>query len=315
MRKARVKHPRMRPGDRRLLCHVADVRQSTAPRTDHAGPVPAFLTSTDVIRFLAALLICALPLGPTAAVEVTAQDSTDEYLISGATVLDQQFPDAAAAISCETCHWRIVVICESGSLDDRRGCESLPDTCDARRAEVWRAMGPDAPAVGDPAWEFRGVTCLRDIPVAVAHVSGLIPDIARQAIPPLRAGSNPGTTTITNFPTAFFSGQPADHSLPTLDIAGARVTIHVRPAWRWDFGHGQPLLTDQPGSGLRTSAVQHRFPRRGIYRVRVAATWFANYDINDATGFSVSDTITQSAAFDIRVREARRFMTIKRSTR
>lgn len=281
---------------------------------DHAGRPAPSLTSQPVIRFLVAILVALTIAAPSSAVDVGVDDSTDEYLISGRTVLDTQFPDAPEALACEDCHWRVLVICTSGSLDDRRGCESLPDVCDARRAEVWRAIAPIAPDLGDPLWEYRGLICLHDPPVALATVSTTIPELVRQAVPPLIAGSLPATVSLTNLPTSFYSGQPAAHALPTTQIAGARVTIHLQPTWRWDFGHGQPLLTNAPGQRARNSSVQHVFPRRGIYRIRVETTWHATYDVNDASGFTVSDVITQSTAFDLRVHEARRFLMNKGSS-
>lgn len=314
MRKARVKHPKMRPGDRGILCHEPGPRQSTAPQTDHAGVPAPFLTSLSVTRFLLALTLALTFLAPAEAVEIGSDDTSDEYLISGTTVLDARFPDAADAITCPDCHWRIVVICTSGSLDDRRGCESLPDSCDARRAEVWRAIAPSAPPLGDALWEYRGLTCLHDPPVAVTTVSTRIPELVRQAVPPLAAGSLPASTSLTNLPTSFYAGQPAAHALPTVRIAGARVTIHLEPTWHWDFGHGQPLFTSLPGRRARHSAVQHVYPRRGIYRISLGTTWRATYDINDAVGFPVSDVITQSTSFDLRIREARRFLQTPRSS-
>ena len=314
MRKARVKHPRMRPGDRGILCHVLGPRQSTAPQTDHAEASVPFLTSTDVTRFLLALALTLTVAVPAHGVDVGVDDTADEYLISGSTVLDGSSPDAAAALACPDCHWRVVVICDSGSLDDRRGCDALPTVCDTRRAELWRAIAPAQPPLGDPAWEYRGVICLRDAPVAVSVVATAIPELVRQAVPPLAAGSLPANTSLTQLPTSFFSGQPAAHVLPPIRVSGARVTIHLQPTWRWDFGHGSPIVTKAPGRRARTSAVQHRFPRRGIYRIRVDTTWHATYDINDATGFVVSDPITQSAHFDLRIREARRFLLHPRST-
>ena len=314
MRKARVKHPRMRPGDRAILCHVPGLRQSTAPQTDHAEASAGFLTSPDVIRFLLGLVLALSVAVPAQGVDVGVDDTADEYLISGTTVLDGSSPDAADALACSDCHWRVVVICDSGSLDDRRGCETLPTDCDARRAEVWRAIAPTQPPLGDPTWEYRGVICLHDAPVAVSAVATAIPELVRQAVPPLAAGSLPASTSLTQLPTSFFSGQPAAHSLPSIRISGARVTMHLQPTWRWDFGHGSALVTESPGRRARASAVQHTYPRRGIYRVRVDTTWHATYDINDATGFTVAETITQSAQFDLRIREARRFLSYTRST-
>lgn len=304
----------MRPGDRDILCHVPGSRPSTAPQRDHAGLRTPFLTSSDVPKFLAALLLTGLFLAPANALDVTSDDTADEYLISGAVVIDASFADTAGAANCVDCHWRIVAICDGGSLDDRRGCESLDLVCDARRAEVWRAIAVETPPIGDPSWEYRGVSCLSHAPVSVATVAQTIPELVRKAVPILRAGSAPAGTTLTNFPTSFFTGQSAAHSLSPAIVEGSAVTLHLQPQWRWDFGHGQPITTSVPGSADKSSAIAHRFPRRGLYRVRVDATWFATYDINGVRGFTAPDPISQSMVFDIRVREARRFLLSRRST-
>ena len=250
---------------------------------------------------------------PAAAVDVTPDDVTDTYEISGAVILNGAFPEAQQAAGCSNCHWRVIRICTGGSLDDRRGCEQLPYPCIGDRAEVWRADAEVAPPVGDPLWQYRGLTCLTDAPVPAAPVLLAVPDLARQQVPGMHPGSKPSTTTLTNLPTAFFSGQPAAFDPEPVVVAGARVQLHLRPSWIWNFGHGSPLETTAPGSPVRISAVSHRYPRRGIYRVRVEAAWSATYDVNGIAGFRVADDIHQTAWFDLRVKEARRFLTNQRS--
>ena len=264
-----------------------------------------------MFRFLVPLVVLIGLAVPAAAVDVTADDTVDEYVISGAVVLNAGFPEAREAAGCSNCHWRIVRICTAGSLDERRGCDQLPNDCTADRAEVWRADAEVAPPVGDPLWQYRGITCLDDPPVSAAPVVAAVPELARQAVPELQPGSRPPHTTLTNLPTAFFSGQSGAIDPPAMTVAGARVRLHLRPIWTWDFGHGTPTITAAPGSPVRTSAVQHRFPRRGIYRVRVQCTWHATYELNGIPGFVVDD-LHQTGWFDLRVKEARRFLTTNR---
>lgn len=278
------------------------------------GGWAAFLTSRSVRKYLALLLGLMLILGPTAnavAIDVVADDTADEYLISGPAYLDSSFGEATAATDCADCHWRVLVICASGSLDDRRGCDQLPLAC-PRIAEVWRADAVEAPPIGDPLWQYRGVMCLTHPPVLTREVHAQLPELVRQQVPPLRAGSRPHRITVTNLPTAFFSGQP-ERLDPELRVAGAVVRLHLEPAWTWDFGHGQPVLTHRAGTPQSTSPVRHRFPRRANYRVRVDARWHATYDVNGIPGSPVPDDITQSAWFDLQVREARRFLTPRRT--
>lgn len=312
MRKARVKRPRTRPGDRRLFCHAPGSGPSTGSGSRRVVHRLSALTSPPVLRFLLTLLMTAACTVPAAAITVVGDDVADEYVISGAAFLNASTPAAQEAAGCTGCHWRVVRICAAGSLDERRGCDQLPYPCDADRAEVWRADAPTLPPVGDPLWEYRGLMCLDGAPVPVASVQAVVPDLARQAVPALRPGSAPGPATLTNLRTAFSSGQQTDDP-PQVLVNGARVQLHLHPRWTWNFGHGNPLVTTHAGTATATSAVAHVYPRRGIYRVVVSSAWNATYDVNGIAGPPVAETIRQSAWFDIRVKEARRYSTITRS--
>lgn len=313
MRKARVKRPRTRPGDRHVLCHVPEPCASTAPESGKVVHSPRSLTSAAVKRFLTATLLFLLLPAPASAVDVVGDDVADEYVISGATYLDGSALAAPEAATCVGCHWRVVRICDAGSLDDRRGCEQLPISCASDVAEVWRADGEVQPPIGDPAWEYRGLMCLRHPPVSVVIADVAITDLVRQAVPALRPGSAPHSYTLTNLHTAFFSGQPIGAD-PVASVAGALVQLHLRPQWTWDFGHGPTLTTTHPGDATRYSAVRHRYPKRGIYRVNVLCTWSATYEVNGIGGNTVPQPVQQTAWFDLRVKEARRYLVHQRST-
>lgn len=106
----------------------------------------------------------------------------------------------------------------------------------------------------------------------------------------------------------FRSGQPAGFAAPSATVAGVQVSIRATPSWTWDFGQGAVQTTSNAGAPWPGSGVRHSYPRRGIYRVRVTATWNAVYDANGVTDLPVDGVLTQSAWFDLRVREARRFL-------
>lgn len=271
------------------------------------------LASPIVLRFLIAALLAVSSVAPAAAADVVADDAADEYVISGSTILNASTPSAGDAISCTTCHWRIVRICSIGSLDERRGCDQLPYPCTADRAEIWRADAAVIPPIGDPAWEYRGLMCLDSQPVPAETVNAAVADLVRQAVPPLRPGSAPTGITLTNLRTGFFAGQ-AVADPPPVNVAGAHVQLHLHPRWVWDFGHGQPLTSSQPGMPGASSTISHVYPRRGTYRVTVASSWTATYDVNGISGLGATGAVTQSGWFNLRVKEARRYSIIKRST-
>lgn len=305
----------MRPGDLAVLCHELECAPSTPPRTDYGRGRCRLPTVSAVTRFLLACLMFLATCAPVAAVDVIADDLADEYVVSGAVLLDSSFPDAQQAATCAECQWRVVQICESGDLDSRRGCDQLPLQCPSAIAEVWFAATATPPAPGDAAWEYRGLMCLDSAPVPATSVSAVITDVARQLVPPLRPGSVPAAVSLTNLPTAFHTGQPPAFTAAPMNVAGTTVVLHLRPQWRWDFGQGTPLVTEDAGQQGPASAIRHKYSRRGTYLVRVDATWHATYDVNGIRGLAVPSDIHQSGWFTIRIREARRFQLPVRSTK
>lgn len=262
---------------------------------------PRSLGGTILLSFLANA-------APAAAAEVSANDSTDLYEISGAVILDASHAEAHAAATCTNCHWRIIHTCASGPLEDRRNCLGLPCPTAQGIAEVWRADAVQAPSVGDALWTYRGLVCLTAPPAAVMSITSAVEDLALRAVPPLKPVSQPGSTTLAGLATLFSSRQPtAVHTDPAF-VGGLAVIIHTVPTWTWDFGHGPVLTTTDPGGPWPTGHVRHTYLKRGIFRVRVTSTWRATYEVRGITDLPVDGVITQSAWFDLRVREARRFL-------
>lgn len=281
------------------------------PERTSAGAVPGFLTSSTVQRFLRAVLLTTLLalIGlPSSAVDVVADDLADAYEISGAVLLNASTPEAQGAATCGDCHWRIVRICLGGSLEDRAPCPAAPCAASTEVAEVWRALAPTRPAIGDPAWEYRGLMCLTEPPAPADAIHDSVLEHTRRMVPALSPASLPAGTTLTNLPTSFRSGQPPFLQTAPALVAGTEVTVSARPTWTWDFGHGAALTTADPGARSSRGSVRHTYPRRGLYRVRVTCVWHAVYSTRGIPDIPVPGEITQSAWFDLRVREARRFL-------
>ena len=264
-------------------------------------------------RFLRALLATLLATGsglggPAAAVDVIGNDATDTYEISGAVILDGSYAEAHEAATCSNCHWRIIRTCASGPLEDRRNCLGVPCPTAEGIAEVWRADAEAAPAIGDPLWTYRGLVCLTSPPTPVAVVATAVYDLAIRAVPPLRPASQPAASTLTGLPTLFTTGQPAMVLTEPAVVGGLTVLIHAEPTWTWDFGHGAPLTSSDPGGAWPSGRIRHVYPKRGIFRIRVTCSWHATYEVRGITELPVDGVITQSTWFDLRVREARRFL-------
>ena len=268
----------------------------------------ANLASANMWKPLYGIAACMLALAPASATEVTSDDTRDLYAISGAIILNASAPDAVAAATCTNCHWRVIRICTGGALEERRPCPGTPCSRSADTAELWRADAPAAPPVGDPAWQYRGLMCLTEPPLSAGSVDSAIHDLQLRALPALRPASQPSGTTLTGLPTYFQSGQPAQFIAVPADVAGVTVQITATPRWTWDFGHGDVMSTADPGLPYPKGRLRHTYPRRGIYRVRATTTWTAHYSARGIPDIPVSGDITQTAWFDLRVREARRFI-------
>ncbi len=301
--------------DRAIGVHCATNRAH--PHTAPKGTTPrggtTDITSRAVKSFLSALTALFLftsSVGalPAAAVDVVANDITDVYEISGSIILDASFAEARESADCASCHWRILRTCATGPLEGRRNCLGIPCVAAANIAEVWRADAPAAPPIGDPLWLYRGLVCLTTPPIAVSVVSTQVRDFTLRALPALRPASQPASTTLTGLPTIFRSSQPMLFvSTPAL-VSGLTVTVRAAPTWTWDFGQGPQLITRDAGGAWPTGRVRHTYARRGIYRVRVTTTWRAVYTVPGIPDLPVEGDISQSAWFDLRVREARRFL-------
>lgn len=294
-------------------CATGGAPSRTAPERTNTRTSDTCLTSVDVKSFrktlVAALLGVSLATVPPAlGVDVVANDGTDTFEISGAVLLDGTFPEAREAAGCTNCHWRIIHTCASGPLEDRRNCVGVPCATAEAIAEVWRADSATLPPPGDPLWMYRGLACLPDDPVALTAVASSVRDLAIRAVPPLRPATQPSGTTLTGLATIFRSNQPAELVLPPAVVGGVTVQIHSQPTWTWDFGHGAPLVTSDPGGAWPRGHIRHTYPKRGIFRVRVSCTWHATYEARGIPDLPVDGVITQSMWLDLRVREARRFL-------
>lgn len=293
-------------------CATGAARLCTAPERTRRSTTGPDLTSRAVKPFLGrlsgALLLALLPSPPAAAVDVLGNDTTDSYEISGAAILDGSFAEARDAATCSNCHWRIVRLCSPQTLDERLQCTVFPCAIESTVAEIWRADAPSRPAADDPLWTYHGLACLTGAATAVSTISPGVKDLATRAVPALRPASQPGSVTLTGLPTVFSTRQPAEvHTEPAV-VGGLTVVVHAIPTWTWDFGHGSQFATSDPGGGWPLGRIRHTYPKRGIFRVRVTSSWRATYEVRGISDLPVDGVVTQSAWFDLRVREARRFL-------
>lgn len=251
-------------------------------------------------------LVCALAcFAPARAVEVTAQDSIDAYEISGAVLLDASFPEARDAAKCAHCHWRILPLCRSGSLDDHRSCLNLPIKCPTGPAEVWRANAVKAPPVGDPRWVYRGLMCLTTAPTAIHPLQQEVRSAVLRYLPSLTPGAQPNTSTFVGLEVYFRSNQPTVFAPTSLVVAEQSVSLRAHPTWTWEFGDGTTLSTSNPGDVRPNGQVRHTYTRAGTYVVRVSCLWRGEFDAQGATGIPVPGLISQTASLNFHVRDAR----------
>lgn len=294
-------------------CAIGEAHLCTAPKRTSHPTSSSDLTSPSVKPFLlrvsVALLTVIISGGAlAAAVDVVGNDTTDSYEISGAVIVDGGFSEAHAAATCGNCHWHIVRICPPQALDERLGCTVFPCAVERSVVEIWRADADLRPPADDPLWQYHGLACIEAAPIAASALTAGARDMAIRALPPLKPVSQPASTTLTGLNTNFQSQQPSQLVTAAAIVAGESIRIRAVPTWIWDFGHGGVLTTSDPGGPWSNGRIRHTYPKRGIFRVRVTNTWRATYEVRGIPDLPVDGVITQSAWFDLRVREARRFL-------
>jgi hypothetical protein len=122
---------------------------------------------------------------------------------------------------------------------------------------------------------FQCVTLEQAVATPGLTVAQVFEAVRRVKLPGGEIGVEPGVRGLANL-ESFFWVEGADQGPVDLRVGGSTVHAEFRVVeYRWDFGGGEPLVTEGPGSPGLESEVRTTFGRRGFYRVGVTVMWVA----------------------------------------
>ncbi|MFL6154983.1 MAG: hypothetical protein ACJ72D_02750, partial [Marmoricola sp.] len=143
-------------------------------------------------------------------------------------------------------------------------------------------------------WILLGVNCRSDAtatptpaitPALVAHAFQRLP------LPRLDVVVQPDAKTLVNLDTIFHTeASPLGRDVTLL---GQRVQLAITPSrFRWVFGDGATLVTDNPGAAYPSRTITHRYLRADVTMVpHVEVSWTARYRVNGGAWADVPGTV------------------------
>jgi hypothetical protein len=132
--------------------------------------------------------------------------------------------------------------------------------------------------------------------------------VRRVKLPGGEIGAVPAMRGLANLPSFFFV-RGATQPPVDLQVGGSTVHAVFRVVeYRWEFGDGQALVTQGPGTEGLDSEVRVAFRRRGHYRVAVTVVWTAEAFL-DGRRVGQVDDLTSRAQATYPVAEVRAVLT------
>jgi hypothetical protein len=116
--------------------------------------------------------------------------------------------------------------------------------------------------------------------------------VRRVKLPGGEIGVEPEVRGLANL-ESFFWVEGATQPPVELQVGGSTVRAEFRVVeYRWDFGGGEPLVTEGPGRPGLGSEVRTTFGRRGFYRVGVTVVWVAEAYLDGRRVGEVDDLVS-----------------------
>lgn len=238
---------------------------------------------------LIALITISSSLLSSTAMADTVDVSTDgqTYIVDGGVIHHSRYDkDRTEASTCDTCHWRINVICRSWDDSFHGWCPSMLLNCprDERLAEVFRADAITRPASSSPLWHRTGYTCLSDGgPASTVRIREAINQSWKIKVPALNFVTSPPRNTIVNLPTKVIYTSNGTIGRFSITVAGIPVSFRAKaarsflckPMWLCAY------------STETASAIE--FLRIGEVTLYATARWSATYDALGLTNLPVED--------------------------
>jgi hypothetical protein len=148
----------------------------------------------------------------------------------------------------------------------------------------------------ETTWSVVGSYCVSGSPLTVDDVGRRLSDVVLERVPPLVPSSQPPGGTVVNLPALFAAGQPARLDTRTFTLVGFTVVLDARATWRWDFGDGTTVVTEEPGGAWPNRAVSHTYARPGPVMVRVTSQWQGWFTVDGLGPFPVGGPPVQQVS-------------------
>lgn len=148
------------------------------------------------------------------------------------------------------------------------------------------------------------------VAAAPAPLPRLTPGIVSSAfqkipVPQERSITQPGTKTLVNFDTIFYT--QAEGFRRDLTLVGQQVTLDISPVqYTWHHGDGTTSVTDSPGGPYPDKSVTYRYANAHVtVSHHVSVTWGARFRVNGGPWNDVPGTVTSvGPSTDLRIAEA-----------
>lgn len=110
----------------------------------------------------------------------------------------------------------------------------------------------------------------------------------------------PGTQSVVNIPTYFWTQTPARFQavVPILDVI---VYVNLYSTLTWSFGYGTEMTTLLRGGPFPNPSVTHAYNTKGDKQVNLKVTWQGTWSVNGVTSPIVGNLITQSVSRNLQV--------------
>ena len=240
---------------------------------------------------------------------VVGDDINDAYVGTGGLILPATVDDATrrTVAGCRDCQWRLESPCASADLgnafDGQQTCSSVARGC--RRGELRRSWFRSEAG----QWRDIGLVCLRSEIATVASVGSEVRDVVSDRVPAMSLASLPNRGILTQIPTIFETGQPAEAFRARRPIGGRTVSLVAHPRWTWDFGDGATTLTTDAGDLARRQGAMHAYRTSGRFGVTCRTDWAAEFEVDGLGPFPVVEPVVQEARMTVDVGEGRALLT------
>jgi hypothetical protein len=248
---------------------------------------------------------------PVPAADVYGDDLNDQFVGTGGLLLPGSVDSRTRTevADCDGCSWRLSTPCIESAMgnpfDGEPACMSVVRGCPAMQRLLRAWFRPAA-----QRWREVGLVCVGSSgPVTVEQLGHRVRERFVEGIPASTPGFQPHVGVVAQLPVAFDSGRRSADVERTYRVLGEVVRLMATPRWRWEFGDGASLDTDDPGGAYPHLEVGHVYRTAGTRTVLLQTTWTARFTVDGLGPFVVPEEVEQVTRLRIDVGEGRALLT------